>query len=90
MKNLTLNEYDSLEEVLPTVELAMQSGETCQIRNIEFLGRAHLAALCLLAMSENLMDLKMGEILHPHPGFRLLAVDEQGATQNLVQPRLLN
>ncbi len=84
MSNLTLNEYDSLEDVLPAVELAMQTGDTCRIRNIEFLGRAHLAALCLLAMSENLMDLKTGEIHHPHSGFALLAVDEQGEMQNLL------
>lgn len=84
MSNLTLNEYDSLEDVLPAVELAMQTGDTCRIRNIEFLGRAHLAALCLLAMSENLMDLKTGEIFHTHPDFCLIGEDVQGETRSLL------
>ena len=84
MLNLSLKEYDSLESVLPTVGLAMQTGDACRIRNIEFLGRAHLAALCLLAMSENLMDLKTGEIFHPHPDFRPIGEDQEGEIRPLL------
>ena len=53
MLNVTLNRDDSIETVLPTVELAMQTGDVCRIRNINYLGHIHLAALSLLAMSES-------------------------------------
>ena len=84
MVNVTLNKYDSLDAVLPALELAMHTGDVCRIRNIDFLGRAHLAALCLLAMSENLMDSDTGQVFHPHPGFRLFGVDEQGTSRSLL------
>ena len=84
MLNLTLNHTDSLETVLPTVELAMQSGDVCSIHNINYLGHIHLAALTLLAMSESLMDSATGQVFHPHPGFCLLGIDDHGVARTLV------
>ena len=84
MLNLTLNRTDSIETVLPTVELAMHTGDVCSIHNINYLGQIHVAALTLLAMSENLMDSATGQIFHPQPGFRLQGVDEYGVTQTMV------
>ncbi|MFZ4535777.1 hypothetical protein [Propionivibrio sp.] len=84
MLNLTLNRSDSIETVLPTVELAMQTGDVCKIHNINYLGCNHTAALTLLAMSKNLMDLATGQVFHPHPGFRLLGIDDHGVTRTLV------
>ena len=84
MLNLTLNRTDSLETVLPTVELAMHSGDVCSIHNINYLGQIHMVALTLLSMSESLMDSASGQIFHPHPGFRLLGIDEHGVTRTMV------
>lgn len=84
MLNVTLNRSDSIETVLPTLELAMHTGDVFSIRNINFLGHCHLAALSLLAMSESLMDSRTGQVFHPHSGFRLLGIDEHGATRTLA------
>ena len=84
MLNLTLNRTDSLETVLPTVELAMHSGDVCSIHNINYLGQIHMVALTLLAMSESLMDSASGQIFHPHPGFRLIGIDEHGVTRSMA------
>ena len=84
MLNLTLKRSDSIETVLPTVEQAMRTGDVCRLHNINYLGQIHLAALTLLAMSENLMDSATGQIFHPHPGFCLLGIDDCGVTRTLV------
>ena len=84
MLNLTLNTNDSIETVLPTVELAMHTGDVCSIHNINYLGHIHMAALTLLAMSESLLDPVTGQIFHPHPGIRLLGIDENGVTRTLA------
>ena len=84
MLNIVLNCSDSIETVLPTVTRAMQAGEVCSIRNINYLGPIHLAALVLLAMSGNLMDAGTGQIIHARPGFGLLAIDEAGGTRTLA------
>ena len=84
MLNLTLQRNDSIETVLPTVELAMRTGDVCRLHNINYLGQIHLAALTLLAMSQNLMDSATGQIVHRHPGFCLLGIDDRGATQTLA------
>ena len=84
MLNVTLNRDDSIETVLPTVELAMQTGDVCRIRNINYLGHIHLAALSLLAMSESLMDSATGQIIRARPGFRLLGIDDHGVTRTLL------
>jgi len=85
MLNLTLQRNDSIETVLPTVELAMRTGDVCRLHNINYLGRIHLAALTLLATSESLMDPVSGQIVHPHPGYCLLGIDERGVTQTLAR-----
>ena len=84
MLNVTLNRTDSIETVLPTLELAMHTGDVFSIHNINYLGQCHTAALTLLAMSENLMNSATGQIFHPHTGFRLLGIDEHGVTHTLV------
>ena len=85
MLNLTLQRNDSIETVLPTVERAMRSGELCRLHNINYLGQLQLAALILLAMSQNLMDTATGQIFQPHPGFRLVGIDDQGVTRTLAR-----
>ena len=74
MFNLTLQRNDSIETVLPTVERAMHSGDVCRLYNINYLGHIHLAALTLLAMSQNLMDSKRST--HPpcHPSYAAATV----------------
>jgi hypothetical protein len=62
----------------------MQTGDVCRIRNINYLGQIHLAALSLLAMSERLMDSASGQIIRARPGFRLLGVDDHGVTRTLM------
>ena len=85
MLNLTLQRNDSIETVLPTVELAMRTGDVCRLHNINYLGQIHLAALTLLAMSQNLMDTATGQIFQPHPGFCLLGIDDQGVMRTLAR-----
>lgn len=84
MLNITLNRSDSIESLLPFVESAMETGEVCQIHNINFLGLSELAALKMLAMSENLFDMETGKICHATPGFRLVGVDEYGTARVLT------
>lgn len=83
MLSLTLNCTDSIETVLPVVELAMHTGDECCIRNINYLGHIHTAALGLLANSGCLMSSASGRIVHSKPGFRLLGIDEYGVTRAL-------
>ena len=84
MLNVTLNSCDSLEAVLPTVELAMHTGAVCSIHNINYLGRLQLVALTLLAMSGSVMDSASGQVFQAHPGFQLLGIDEFGVTHAMV------
>lgn len=78
MLNVTLKRTDSIETVLPTVELAMHTGDECCIHNINYLGLIHTAALGLLAKSGSLMNATSGQIICSKPGFRLLGIDEYG------------
>jgi hypothetical protein len=84
MLNLTLCCTDSIATILPTVELAMHNGDVCSIHNINYLGQIQMAALTLLAMSESLLDSATGQVVHPHPGFRLLGIDDHGVTRTLA------
>ena len=54
MLNITLNRFDNIATLLPAVESAMETGEVCQIHNINYLGLAELAALKLLTMADKL------------------------------------
>lgn len=78
MLKITLNRFDNIESLLPSVESAMEAGEVCQIHNIHFLGVSELVALKMLAMAENLLDAESGKICRAHPGFHLVGVDEFG------------
>ena len=84
MLKMTLNPDDSLETVLPTVELAMETGDVCCIGNIKYLSQINQAALVMLARSENLMDSETGQVFHTHPGFRLFGVDDDGEERVLL------
>lgn len=84
MLNIVLTCSDSIETVLPVVARAMQTGEVCSIRNINYLGHIHLAALALLVMSGNLMDAGTGQVIHARPGFCLVGIDDVGVKRTLV------
>jgi len=84
MLNVTLTCSDSLETVLPAVELAMHTGDECCIHNINHLGRIHTAALGLLARSGCLMNAASGQVIYSKPGFRLLGIDEYGVARALT------
>ncbi len=84
MLNLTLNCTDSIETVLPVVELAMHTGDECCIRNINHLGHLHTAALGLLARSGSLISPASGQVVRSKPGFRLFAIDDCGVTRALT------
>jgi hypothetical protein len=84
MLQITLNRYDSIETLLPVVESAMESGDVCQINNIHYLGMTHLAALKMLVLAGNLFDAESGKVCRVNPGFRLVGVDEYGASRILT------
>ena len=84
MLNLTLKCSDSIETILPTVELAMRRGVVCRLHNINSLGQIKMAALSLLAMSGSVMDSASGQVFQAHPGFQLLGIDEFGVTHAMV------
>ena len=84
MFNITLSRSDSIETLLPTVESAMETGEICQIHNINYLGMTELAALTILALADNLLDAGTGKICRATPGFLLVGIDEYGATRVLA------
>lgn len=84
MLNITLNHCDSIETLLPMMESAMETGEVCQIHNINYLGIAELAALKILAMADKLMDSETGKICRANPGFHLVGIDEYGRARMLT------
>lgn len=84
MLNITLNQCDNIETLLPAMESAMETGEVCQIHNINYLGIAELAALKMLAMADSLMDSETGKICRASPGFRLVGIDEYGTARVLT------
>jgi len=84
MLNITLNHSDTIETLLPTVESAMETGEVCQIHNINYLGISELAALKMLAMADKLFDPDTGKICHANPGFHLVCIDEYGTARMLT------
>jgi hypothetical protein len=84
MFNLTLKPHDTIETVLPVVEKAMEAGEICRIDNINYLGFLGGHALTLLMASDGLLDSETGRVFHPHPGFGLLGVDDQGFSSVLA------
>ena len=84
MLNVTLNSADSIETLLPTLELAMRTGDECCIHNINYLGHIHTAALALLAKSGSLMNSASGQVVSSKPGFRLLGIDEFGTARALT------
>jgi len=83
MLNITLNRFDNIDTVLPTVETAMETGDVCQIHNINYLGLAELVALKLLALTDNLLDAATGKTCHAIPGFCLVGIDEYGTARVL-------
>ncbi len=84
MLNIILNRSDCIETLLPAIESAMNAGEVCRVHNIDFLGPLEEAALTLLVMADNLLDMNTGKICHAQPGFRLLGIDRRGLTRTLV------
>jgi len=84
MVNVTLSRTDCIETLLPTVELAMESGQVCELYNINYLGPLELAALTLLVLAESLRDTGTGKIYRANPGFSLIGIDDQGVSRTLV------
>ena len=84
MRDITLNRNASIETVLPWVEEAMESGDICRINHIDYLGQLGISALTLLTMADCLLDSATGKVFHPHPGFGLIGVDENGETHVLA------
>lgn len=84
MLNITLNSTDCIETLLPTIEMAMDSGEVCRLLNVNFLGPVEIAALSLLVMASNLMDTATGRICRARSGFVLIGVDQSGRSQRLA------
>ena len=78
MLKITLNDRDSIETLLPVVESARESGDVCQIHNINYLGTTEFAALKMLAKADNLLDTGTGKICRANPGFYLVGIDEYG------------
>ena len=83
MLNITLNSFSGIASLLPTVESAMETGEVCQIHNINYLSRSELVALRFLAMADKLLDTGTGKICHAIPGFYLVGIDEYGTARVL-------
>jgi hypothetical protein len=83
MLNIKLNRFDTIDAVLPAMESAMETGEVCQIHNINYLALSELVALKLLALAGNLLDPGTGRMCHAHPGFCLIGIDEYGTKRML-------
>ena len=87
MLNITLNRFDGsfdrIASLLPVVESAMETGEVCQIHNINYLSLSELVALRFLAMADKLLDTGTGKICHSVPGFYLVGIDEYGRARVL-------
>jgi hypothetical protein len=83
MLNITLNYFDNIDTVLPAVETAMETGEVCQIHNINYLSRSELVALKLISLAENLLNTGTGRTCHSNPGFCLVGIDEYGTERVL-------
>lgn len=84
MVTVTLKPTDCIQTLLPIVEAAMESGETCKLCNIHYLGAFELAALVTLTKATHLRDSHTGRIYQAHPGFRLIGIDQAGVTRHLV------
>ena len=87
MLNITLNRFDvsidRIASLLPVVESAMETGEVCQIHNINYLSVSEIVALRFLAMADNLFDTSTGKTCHAVPGFCLVGIDEYGTARVL-------
>ena len=84
MCDILLTRDDCIETVLPRVEEAMESGEICRIRHLDYLGVHEVAALVSLSLAECLMDANTGRLLRSRPGFSLVSVDEAGVARTLA------
>ena len=84
MCDIMLTRDDCIETVLPQVEEAMESGEICRIRHLDYLGLHGIAALVSLSMAKCLMDSTTGKLLHSQPGFSLVSVDDEGVARTLT------
>ena len=83
MLDITLNRFSGIASLLPTVESAMETGDVCQIHNINYLTVSELVALRFLAMADNLLDTGTGKTCHAVPGFCLVGIDEYGTERVL-------
>ena len=84
MLNVTLQRSDTIEELLPILEAAMQSGDICRIANIAYLDIFEIAALRLLVGAGHLFDAASGREFYARPGFQLIGIDSVGIEHALA------
>lgn len=78
MLNVTLKPSDTIEQLMPHVETAMQAGEICRVANIDCLDLFEITALRLLVGARHLLDAANGQEIFARPGFQLIGVDSAG------------
>ena len=78
MLNVTLKPSDTIEQILPLVETAMQTGDVCRVANIDCLDLFEITALRLLVGARHLLDAANGQEIFARPGFQLIGVDSAG------------
>lgn len=84
MREIMLTHDDCIESVLPMVEEAMENGEICRIRHLDYLGLHAIAVLVSLTRANCLMDSTTGKLLRSQPGFGLVSVDDSGVARTLA------
>ena len=83
MLNVTLRHSDTIEELLPALETAMQTGDVCRVANIDYLDLFEISALRLLVAAGHLFDAANGKEFYARPGFSLNGVDSAGEEHRL-------
>ncbi len=83
MLNVTLKPSDTIEQLLPLVETAMQTGDVCRVANIDCLDLFEITALRLLVGAGHLFDAASGQEYFARSGFQLIGVDSAGDEHEL-------
>ena len=84
MLDVTLNHSDTIEDLLPILERAMETGEVCRVTNIEHFDLFEIAALRLLVGTGRLFDAANGQEFFARAGFQLIGVDSAGDEHTLA------
>ena len=84
MLNVTLKRSDTIEDILPALETAMQTGDVCRVANIDYLDLFEIATLRLMVGVGQLFDAASGMEHYARSGFRLIGVDSCGEEHSLT------